>query len=212
MTGDQVHALYRFYGGDGSLLYIGITNNPGRRWAQHGRAKPWWHEVDRIELERYPTRAAVLSAEVAAIQAERPRHNVIHALGLPAAVSLATTAPLGPVAQPCECGRPGTYVFLIDHELVAHLRAKREWSERTGWAGADMTRLGRMTFTDWMDSPMWAAWRYGCDEHAPDDGAYGFRWPQTWPELTEWTAHLLETKPEWIGETTWWSVLRQATS
>jgi hypothetical protein len=52
MTGpDTTHALYRFFDEHGALLYVGITNNPGRRWSQHETDKPWWHEVHHVELE-----------------------------------------------------------------------------------------------------------------------------------------------------------------
>ncbi|MGH9004547.1 MAG: GIY-YIG nuclease family protein [Acidimicrobiia bacterium] len=72
-----LHALYRFYDDAGSLLYIGITHNPGQRWAAHMRHKPWWSEVATIRLEEHPDRASVLAAERAAIRSEGPRYNVV---------------------------------------------------------------------------------------------------------------------------------------
>jgi predicted GIY-YIG superfamily endonuclease len=72
------HALYRFYDATGQLLYVGITNDPGRRFGQHADSKPWWHAVANIKIEVHPSRADVLSAEREAIVNERPLHNVIH--------------------------------------------------------------------------------------------------------------------------------------
>lgn len=88
---ETTHALYRFFDQTGALLYVGITNNPGRRWSQHQGDKPWWHDVARIEMEPHPDRPTVLAAERAAIAAERPRYNVVHA-GSAAEPVAATTA------------------------------------------------------------------------------------------------------------------------
>lgn len=74
---NEPHALYRHYDKDGRLLYVGITNDPGQRWEQH-QGKNWWHHVDTTKIERYPDRAAVESAETAAIKAERPWWNITH--------------------------------------------------------------------------------------------------------------------------------------
>lgn len=72
------HALYRFFGADGSLLYVGLTMNPGTRWPSHARDKPWWLEVHTLTIEHFADRPAVEDAERRAIRAERPRYNVIH--------------------------------------------------------------------------------------------------------------------------------------
>lgn len=73
------HALYRFHDAAGQLLYVGLTSNPGRRFAQHASDKPWWTEVATVRIETFPDRASVALAERVAIQAERPRYNVVHA-------------------------------------------------------------------------------------------------------------------------------------
>lgn len=78
MTTTQAHALYRFYDATGTLLYIGITLDPGSRWRSHAQDKPWWHDVADIRLELHPDRDSVLEAERAAIIAEHPLHNVVH--------------------------------------------------------------------------------------------------------------------------------------
>lgn len=74
----QPHALYRFFNSDGRLLYVGITNDPGRRWREHAGDKPWWHEVTVTTIERFATRGEVRDAEKAAIVTEKPLYNVEH--------------------------------------------------------------------------------------------------------------------------------------
>lgn len=74
----QAHALYRFYGQDGTLLYVGMTMDPGRRWKEHAADKSWWHEVADITVEQFATRDEVLEAERWAIIRGRPKYNVAH--------------------------------------------------------------------------------------------------------------------------------------
>lgn len=72
-------ALYRAYDSVGGLLYVGISNHFGRRWEQHAKVQPWWPKVHRQTVEWHPDRDAAHVAEVAAIEAEHPRFNVMHA-------------------------------------------------------------------------------------------------------------------------------------
>lgn len=78
----QPHALYRLYGADDALLYVGISVHLAR-WAGHATDKPWWREVARATVEWFPDRSAALTAERAAIATERPRCNVQHNGGAP---------------------------------------------------------------------------------------------------------------------------------
>lgn len=75
-----MHALYRFYAADGELLYVGITNNPPRRFTRHKGEKDWWIDVARIDLQQCETREELAEAERAAIRDERPRFNIVGAL------------------------------------------------------------------------------------------------------------------------------------
>lgn len=72
------HALYRFYDGEAALLYVGITHNPAARWKTHRDRKPWWMDIASIAVQWYPDRKSALAAEIVAIRAELPRHNVQH--------------------------------------------------------------------------------------------------------------------------------------
>lgn len=69
-------SLYRAFDAGGNLLYVGIAKNWARRWEQHSERSPFFALVARLEIETHPTRDAALSAERAAIRAERPAHNV----------------------------------------------------------------------------------------------------------------------------------------
>lgn len=71
-----MHTLYRFYAADDSLLYVGITNNPARRFSKHRDEKDWWLDVTRIEMEQFDSREALLSAEKVAIKTESPALNI----------------------------------------------------------------------------------------------------------------------------------------
>lgn len=71
-------ALYRLRDKAGELLYVGITDNPERRWKDHEKDKAWWPQVAARSVEWLPTRDLALSAEAKTIRAERPRHNLQH--------------------------------------------------------------------------------------------------------------------------------------
>jgi predicted GIY-YIG superfamily endonuclease len=75
---DEPAALYRLYGTDGALLYIGVTDDPDRRFKQHRDSKPWWPQVARKTIEWRPSRAIALAEEAAAIKAEAPVYNIDH--------------------------------------------------------------------------------------------------------------------------------------
>lgn len=71
-------AVYRAYSEDGSLLYIGVSENLWTRMQNHRCTKPWWSDVARITARFYPdARLAAFSAERIAIKAERPLYNKI---------------------------------------------------------------------------------------------------------------------------------------
>lgn len=71
-----VTTLYRFYDADDVLLYVGITDHPLHRMANHAADQPWWSYVVRATFDHCPTRSAALAAEANAIRFERPLFNV----------------------------------------------------------------------------------------------------------------------------------------
>lgn len=70
-------ALYRLFGADDELLYVGVSKQFGKRWQDETYSKPWWPEVRRQTIDWHETRVAALKAEAEAIATERPRHNLI---------------------------------------------------------------------------------------------------------------------------------------
>src|SRR5436190_14951554 len=71
-------ALYRLYDADDRLLYVGVSNDPPYRMAQHAKDKPWWPTVATQKLEWLDTREEAFDAEKLAIFTERPKYNHVH--------------------------------------------------------------------------------------------------------------------------------------
>lgn len=76
---EEATGLYRLFNADKRLLYVGISSNPGMRWEQHSKDKAWWHQVDGHTVHWFRCRPEAETAERAAIQAERPLYNRMHA-------------------------------------------------------------------------------------------------------------------------------------
>ena len=73
-------ALYRSRGEANLLLYIGISDDFGRRWRDHARKQPWWGEMQGLSVDRwYESRSKAEAAEKSAIKAEQPKYNKKHA-------------------------------------------------------------------------------------------------------------------------------------
>src|SRR5439155_16381519 len=81
--GEQQMYLYRFFDKHGTLLYIGISNNPHHRWDAHAGDKPWWREVADQTCERAGDIDDALAVEEDAIHRERPRYNTQHNMDNP---------------------------------------------------------------------------------------------------------------------------------
>lgn len=88
----EPHSLYRFFDAGGTLLYIGRTINPGRRWREHEKSAHWYPAVASVTREVFPTAEAVSLAERAAIVAEGPLYNIAHNPG-----AVPPTRPLMPL-------------------------------------------------------------------------------------------------------------------
>jgi hypothetical protein len=67
--------VYRLFDRSGCLLYIGITWSAGVRWRAHRKKHAWWSQVARVEVECWGSDFFALTAELAAIKAERPKYN-----------------------------------------------------------------------------------------------------------------------------------------
>lgn len=71
------YAVYRCYGEDGQLLYVGETGDLGTRFAAHAK-KLWFLQVRGITLEWYADELDALKVERRAIHVEHPKYNKIH--------------------------------------------------------------------------------------------------------------------------------------
>lgn len=81
-------AMYRIRGEADALLYIGVSDDFGRRWKQHAKKQPWWHEMRSLSVDCwYESRPEAEAAEAAAIKAEQPKYNKTHNVPVLAAPS-----------------------------------------------------------------------------------------------------------------------------
>lgn len=71
-------ALYRFFGSDGDLLYVGITKRLEKRLQEHAVSSSWWSKATAHSIEWYASRTAAGRAERTAIRDEKPTHNIMH--------------------------------------------------------------------------------------------------------------------------------------
>jgi predicted GIY-YIG superfamily endonuclease len=69
--------LYRHFDAKGTLLYVGMSLNPFKRLGEHRHAH-WYESIDRVEIERFETRAEAAAAEREAIRREKPLHNIAY--------------------------------------------------------------------------------------------------------------------------------------
>ena len=70
-------SLYRFFGKDGRLLYVGISLSLAARLSKHSE-RPWFGIVKSISVEHYESRDEAARREIVAIQNELPLFNVLH--------------------------------------------------------------------------------------------------------------------------------------
>jgi predicted GIY-YIG superfamily endonuclease len=86
----DLHAVYRLLAASGRLLYVGMTNELGRRLDQHTE-KRWFPQVKTITLQWFPTKEDARRAEQHAIRAEHPVHNIAGARRPPKRPPIAAT-------------------------------------------------------------------------------------------------------------------------
>lgn len=138
-------ALYRMFDGEGVLLYVGIAYSFGRRWAQEAVSAPWYPEVQRQTVDWYPSREEAHRLEIEAIQTEKPKYNIAHAVKPPrsrkrrghiearetvepdydriVAMDGATEDDAGSRPYPIDSPRivaPGTYLITFDYDPADH--------------------------------------------------------------------------------------------
>jgi predicted GIY-YIG superfamily endonuclease len=70
--------LYRIFNSGEELLYVGATMNPSQRFQTHGSTRDWWADAATITLAHFDTFEDLAAAEIEAIEAEKPVHNLAH--------------------------------------------------------------------------------------------------------------------------------------
>jgi predicted GIY-YIG superfamily endonuclease len=107
----EYQQLYRMYGKDGRLLYVGISKSALARFAQHAAEKSWIVDVVRLDIETvYCSREEILEREKEAIIEEQPQHNKIHTSALSE----------GP-KQPSGCEYDWTLEWALSHPQLVEL-------------------------------------------------------------------------------------------
>lgn len=69
-------AVYRVFDAQDSLLYIGISYEPGCRMKEHRIWSPWFPDMDHYSTEWFTDRKKAREAEILAIQTEKPAWNI----------------------------------------------------------------------------------------------------------------------------------------
>lgn len=69
--------VYRAYDANGRLLYVGSTVNVGDRLRYHEGRAPWWLHLSAVTTESFEDIRVARQAELAAINSEHPRWNVV---------------------------------------------------------------------------------------------------------------------------------------
>ena len=70
--------LYRHFGDDNKLLYVGISFNALVRLKSHRHDSTWYDKVKSVVIEKYETREDALIAEKNAIENEKPLFNIVY--------------------------------------------------------------------------------------------------------------------------------------
>lgn len=196
---NKTHALYRFFGHDEELLYVGITMNPAGRWPKHRSDKPWWAEVATITVETFESRREALDAETEAIKTEHPRHNIAHAERLeevrPAPALIEWTC------YSCE--------ELIDdgdglmHVYVDDYITFREWRDGQPEGGRSLSEI-----LDTPEPPEWIAEHFDCAGEVADLYSIAIDRLRTPAQILAVTEHLMGKT--WFPLTSWERVLLAA--
>lgn len=75
----MTYSLYRIFGVDDVLLYVGISRNPAARIKSHMARAKWADDIAAVTFEKCGGRGEAEIAEANAIRDGRPIHNIRHA-------------------------------------------------------------------------------------------------------------------------------------
>ena len=163
---ERTHVLYRCYARHKVLLYVGITNHPEERLAQHRADKPWWKYVDHITLQNYPSRKHLIEAEAVAIREENPTFNIVKPVGVYAERRNygRQCARLWPEASNFGTSVP-EHNFLLDYTLEQQLYPCVECHARAIYCEGDTVACG-LCSAEW-SYDQWFAMTFYPEENTP---------------------------------------------
>lgn len=169
-------ALYRFFSGDGVLLYIGKTVRPPVRWYTHSTTQRWWPEVSAAFVQWLPNERAE-AAEREAIRSERPKYNQSAAEdrrpGRRAALDLPAPVPMGPVEATDMVSITQAARRLVDLGIVPSMsregirkisKTDPEWPIRE----SDMQMIGNAAVMPWAPIELFFRNRATLRKRGPD--------------------------------------------
>lgn len=204
----ETYTLYRFFAADDTLLYVGLTVNPGRRMEKHRATQPWWKDDARIEMEQHADIATLRAAEREAIETEKPLFNQR---------MNSRTFRFDTLVWPCDiCSAPiddnDGYLTMSYAELHNYRAAVKAHDDRMAAAhpewenGWRIYSLGELY--DWPPRVAWQAFHGACDPD-PESSDYwiGVERLRTPRALIGWCAHLGEKK--WLVDTNWRQILHR---
>lgn len=201
--------LYRLYNDTDELLYVGISERWTRRLGQHRASKPWWAEVAKVHLETIPDRHCAERAEIAAIQVEKPRHNVVHVLRRKSAERTRVEARLRWKCLRCDSWIDPLSAGFLQSPTAEHFRFADEmasWESMHGRLDAPLSTDGTSglrcldlgAVMDLPDDIPFTVTCAACDEHGDDSYWWRLDRLATWPELLRCIAHLWGKK--WVQD------------
>ena len=195
----SLFTLYRFYDTDDVLLYVGLSINPGKRFEKHRHTKPWWRDVDRIEIQHFDDLDSLRAAERKAIEDEQPLYNI----------RMNTRRQPDDLIWICDvCREPveddGGWVTISYAEISEHQRQDKLIEARAEERAGGGLKI--YSLADIQHSVRWHVYHRECDPD-PDGPDYWIEISRirTMPQLVHWTAHLLAKG--WIHDTNWNSIL-----
>jgi hypothetical protein len=97
-AGEDRTALYRFYDSARERLYVGISNDPWRRWREHVLTASWYPQARHWTVSWYDSEHAARQAETKAIIGEFPRFNKA---GAPEPAPVRFTVRFGAIGAAC---------------------------------------------------------------------------------------------------------------